>query len=46
MLSVTKGLGNLGELIWDLSFIYSFFFFFFLRIFGQSRWSPKLPTLT
>lgn len=46
MLSVTKWLGDLGGLLWGLSFIYSFFIFFFLRIFGQSGWSPKLPTLT
>lgn len=46
MLSVTKVLGDLGGLLWGLSFIYSFFFFFFLKIFGQSMWSPKLPTLT
>ena len=46
MLSVTKGLGDLGGLLWGLSFIYSFFSLFFLRIFGQSMGSPKLPTLT
>lgn len=46
MLSVTKWLGDLGGLLGVLSFIYSFSFLFFLRIFGQSMWSPKLPTLT